>query len=1372
MPLHVTSSCDAGTTDPCSLATTLANVWADDAAGRPVAIHLGTGLHILDAATPFTFDHLTKASEVRLLGIPGTQLQADGSGAVLSVSSGAPHVSMQGLVLLSPVAVEGGELLVDNCTFAGDRGGTMIVRGGTVTAQDSSFNGAAIDLAAGGSLVYRLPAPLGHWINSLGQDDLALTAGESYIDFPPTCSAGLFGNKSITKEQSSPFCSGLCPAGHTCGLATVVPLPCERGGYCPEGSPAARPCTSGRYGGATGMSSAAECLVCPPGAACGVGAAEPTPCSPGTFAPNGSSAACLMCPKATYQPDAGATECVACGVGYYCPPGSSSRIPASCNEGSFLPAGRAFADQNDCEPCAIGSWCVGGRSAPKQCSVGSFANTTGLGECVSCSPGKFQNEQGATGCKLCPVASYCNGEGSSAATPCPGGTWSSSVGLEAQAQCTKVVKGQWASTGSTVPKECPASGFYCPGYDADAVNTPPGSEPILIDSGAARDSRNVSVVTFALTLESDLSSYDPNATRTTLASLYDVPAASISLTVQAGSLQLLVSIRPPNSTDAGVAALAETIRSTPPEELSAQLEVNATVAAVLTTTVLEEYEATCPKGFWCSAGNTIPCPLNTYNNETDRIDQGSCTPCPANAFTTAEGSTSAEACICEAEHYARWDDGVLRCVDCPVGANCSAAGSTFEHLPLEEGHWRRVSNSTDVRRCRGGIVGSACVGCFGAACEHANYTGCKAGTGGPYCGLCVVAPAEDGGVSVYYDRDEMACLPCNEDSALPLIVLGGALLFLCLLSIGLYVAKRRAVKKRAQGAVEQRRHTSRMRRLVTRERTWWTTHASNIKRRVKIKIKILFTFYQIATKVGQTYLVVFPKSVEQSLEVLSFVNLELDGLGLPLACVKLGSFEQKLLFMMLTPVVILLFTKIIGWFRRDRQLELDLVEQSSSAAGKGSRNSSLGRMSAALQASTHAFLPMALRVTFLAFPTVSSLAFKAFRCDDLDADDDGRQVGVMSEDFSVECWAADGGFTPEYQRIRYLAGLAIFLYPMCVPCAYIVLFWKARKAIWSGTPSKLSSSMNFLIEEYDPAFFFWELVEVIKKFLLVGAMSMVLPGTLNQLILAFVIVLFFQTALLVARPYKRPEDDMIALGSGFGLVMFFFFTLILKVQTLTEAVGDKLTGQLAKAFAIDHKTNTVLLLASTFGALVLGGVMIVIETAAAAAAAAVEKRKQAALLKELEALREEKRASAVELEAMKLVLSEEKIPDVMKRCLIDTSEITFGRKLGQGAFGEVWLAQLNGTPVAVKKLHRNRLDEANLKMFRAECELQLSLRHPNLVQLLGGSWTLEDVNVCVVLELCEKGTLQVMATPPSSPFPGSPTPSPSHRLIMPPSFPL
>ena len=118
-------------------------------------------------------------------------------------------------------------------------------------------------------------------------------------------------------------------------------------------------------------------------------------------------------------------------------------------------------------------------------------------------------------------------------------------------------------------------------------------------------------------------------------------------------------------------------------------------------------------------------------------------------------------------------------------------------------------------------------------------------------------------------------------------------------------------------------------------------------------------------------------------------------------------------------------------------------------------------------------------------------------------------------------------------------------------------------------------------------------------------------------------------------------------------------------------------------------------------------------------------------------------ATDEEAAALRAVLAEDKTPEVIRRSMINVSNLKFGKKrLGSGAFGEVWPATLNGTPVAVKKLHRNRIDEDQLRAFRDEFELQLSLRHPNILQVIGGSWSLEDVNVCIVLELCEGGTLE------------------------------
>ena len=131
----------------------------------------------------------------------------------------------------------------------------------------------------------------------------------------------------------------------------------------------------------------------------------------------------------------------------------------------------------------------------------------------------------------------------------------------------------------------------------------------------------------------------------------------------------------------------------------------------------------------------------------------------------------------------------------------------------------------------------------------------------------------------------------------------------------------------------------------------------------------LWSFYQIATKVGATYVVTFPPSVERSLDAFSWVNLELDGLGLPLACLGLGSFETNLIFLMVCPMGVLMIAMVFSWFRRDREHERKVARVAHEMRGSYLRR----RMKVAFTQSIYKLLPIALRVSFLAFPTVSSL---------------------------------------------------------------------------------------------------------------------------------------------------------------------------------------------------------------------------------------------------------------------------------------------------------------------------------------------------------------------------------------------------------------
>ena len=67
------------------------------------------------------------------------------------------------------------------------------------------------------------------------------------------------------------------------------------------------------------------------------------------------------------------------------------------------------------------------------------------------------------------------------------------------------------------------------------------------------------------------------------------------------------------------------------------------------------------------------------------------------------------------------------------------------------------------------------------------------------------------------------------------------------------------------------------------------------------------TFYQIATKIESVYLISLPPEVSALLQLFHVAfAIDLDSFGLPLGCLSLSSFYNKLICMMLIPVILCL----------------------------------------------------------------------------------------------------------------------------------------------------------------------------------------------------------------------------------------------------------------------------------------------------------------------------------------------------------------------------------------------------------------------------------------------------------------------------------
>ena len=76
--------------------------------------------------------------------------------------------------------------------------------------------------------------------------------------------------------------------------------------------------------------------------------------------------------------------------------------------------------------------------------------------------------------------------------------------------------------------------------------------------------------------------------------------------------------------------------------------------------------------------------------------------------------------------------------------------------------------------------------------------------------------------------------------------------------------------------------------------------------------------------------------------------------------------------------------------------------------------------------------------------------------------------------------------------------------------------------------------------QYDVTCFWWELMEMGRKFLLVGLFVwQPTQGSITQIAVGTIVAAVYLMIQLQAKPYKHATDDYLATASSFGLLMIF-----------------------------------------------------------------------------------------------------------------------------------------------------------------------------------------------------------------------------------------
>ncbi|KAG9404144.1 hypothetical protein AC1031_005683 [Aphanomyces cochlioides] len=104
---------------------------------------------------------------------------------------------------------------------------------------------------------------------------------------------------------------------------------------------------------------------------------------------------------------------------------------------------------------------------------------------------------------------------------------------------------------------------------------------------------------------------------------------------------------------------------------------------------------------------------------------------------------------------------------------------------------------------------------------------------------------------------------------------------------------------------------------------------------------------------------------------------------------------------------------------------------------------------------------------------------------------------------------------------------------------------------------------------------------------------------------------------------------------------------------------------------------------------------------------------------------------------------------------LDESKLNVSYLIGTGAYSGVWHGSYDGHPVAVKKLHPNKITHRQIQSFVYEIVLVTGFDSPYIVQCLGATWSNQLQNLTCVLEYMDSGDLRTVlsrSTPETLPW--------------------
>merc|ERR1711865_652276 len=197
-------------------------------------------------------------------------------------------------------------------------------------------------------------------------------------------------------------------------------------------------------------------------------------------------------------------------------------------------------------------------------------------------------------------------------------------------------------------------------------------------------------------------------------------------------------------------------------------------------------------------------------------------------------------------------------------------------------------------------------------------------------------------------------------------------------------------------------------------------------------------------------------------------------------------------------------------------------------------------------------LKLLIGLVLFMYPGLATRCFQMFKCSSFK----GVAYQVLEADPSMICYGDD--------HIVYLMLSFVFIciYVIGIPLIMFVVLWKNRKHLYvqEGTEAtekqkEVEFEFGSMYTQYEPKYWYFEIIIILHKCIMTGAMVIVENGTPLQPFIAMLIQMIFLLVVLKFAPYNDDLDDWSSFVCSLALTMTTLAGFLLMIS-------EKNTGDL------------------------------------------------------------------------------------------------------------------------------------------------------------------------------------------------------------------